>query len=200
MLLLAAGVLTACGGSNLTTPIPTVVDRPPPPVATSQGQVRAIPHAATALASVVEVTTPLTGRIADDPTFDPVTFMAQALSQCTGVAVTDTETLLLVAESDLSDEVVRCVSGFLVRVPVPSPTPPESPPPSAAIPTTTRTPPAEIVAEPAFSAVTVTARALARCTGISASDTAGLLQAAAADLTDELVQCVNKFLMEETGQ
>ncbi len=144
----------------------------------------------------------------DESAFDPLTLMARALSQCTGIAGTDTQALLLVAESDLSDDLVACIDSYVASVAIPVPTTaptaipvvvPQPSTPATLRPTSTFAP-VDIVTEPAFAAVTLTARAVANCTGIDETDTAGLLAAATSDLTDDLVQCMNEYLAKETGQ
>ena len=137
--------------------------------------------------------------------------MARALSQCTGIDDADTQTLLRVAESDLSDDLVACINNYVTSLAasLPAAATPTAIPVATSRPVETTTPsprpaitpvPVDIVTEPAFDTVTLTARAVAHCTGIDVTDTAALLQAATSELTDELVQCINEFLAKETGQ
>ena len=147
--------------------------------------------------------------IVGEPAFDPLTLMARALARCTGIAGTDTQALLGVAESDLSDDLVACIDRYVasVAIPVPSTAPvatavvaPQPSAPTTPRPASTLAPVEDIVTEPEFDAVTLTARAVANCTGIDVTDTSALLAAATSDLTDELVQCMNEYLAKETRQ
>ena len=225
-------LVVACGGRAELTPATAPSATPQvtlPPGASAATPITTLPSTVTATPirtlppSVMGITSPatlppgVTGATAipliiiDEPAFDEVTLMARALSQCTDINVTDTQSLLRVAESDLSDDLVACINNHVTSLAssLPAPATPAATSVATSRPVETATPsprpastpvPVDIVAEPAFDAVTLTARAVSDCTGIDVTDTASLLQAATSELTDELVACINEFLAKETGQ
>ena len=196
---------TAVAGGTATPTAVPVVALPPSVIAS----VVTLPPTVTS--GPIPASTPLAVNIANEPAFGEVTLMARALSKCTGVDEADTQTLLRVAESDLSDDLVACINNYVTSLAasLPAAATPTAIPVATSRPVETTTPnarptitpvPVDIVTEPAFDAVTLTARAVADCTGIDVTATAALLQAATSELTDELVACINEFLAKENGQ